>query len=443
MPIGGGKFTVMNKVLPGAYINFVSKNFAMKMGERGVCALPLELNWGPEEQVFTLYADEFSQKAKQVLAYDSTSADILLVREAMKRASALLIYRVNSGGAKATATAGGLTATALWAGTRGNDLRVAVLQNVDVDSMVDVVTYLDGEEVDLQTVNKTGGGSALIANDYVSFAGSNLTAAAAVALAGGTNGTVNGAAHTKALEALEKETFSVIGYPGTDETTKKIYAAYVQRLRDDEGYKIVGVLPNYKGDYEGLINVKNGVILDDGMVIPAEKAVAWVAGASAAAEVWESLTNTAYDDAVGADIKYSKTEYKQAVQNGEFVFYTDTDCARVLTDINCLTTFGLTKTEDWTSNRLVRVLDGWANDVAKAYGETYLGKQNNNPAGRDLFKADVVNLGAQYEAREAITDFKADDVVISQGAGKRDVVAECVIQPVDSMEKLYMTVNVI
>jgi len=245
------------------------------------------------------------------------------------------------------------------------------------------------------------------------------------------------------LEALEKETFSVIGYPGTDETTKKIYAAYVQRLRDDEGYKIVGVLPNYKGDYEGLINVKNGVILDDGMVIPAEKAVAWVAGASAAAEVWESLTNTAYDDAVGADIKYSKTEYKQAVQNGEFVFYTDTDCARVLTDINCLTTFGLTKTEDWTSNRLVRVLDGWANDVAKAYGETYLGKQNNNPAGRDLFKADVVNLGAQYEAREAITDFKADDVVISQGAGKRDVVAECVIQPVDSMEKLYMTVNVI
>lgn len=44
MPIGGGSFTVQNKVLPGAYINFVSMGTNAKMGERGVAALPLELN---------------------------------------------------------------------------------------------------------------------------------------------------------------------------------------------------------------------------------------------------------------------------------------------------------------------------------------------------------------------------------------------------------------
>ena len=50
MPIGGGTFTVQNKVLPGAYINFVSAGTNAKMGSRGVAALPLELNWGPENQ---------------------------------------------------------------------------------------------------------------------------------------------------------------------------------------------------------------------------------------------------------------------------------------------------------------------------------------------------------------------------------------------------------
>ena len=40
MPIGGGSFTVQNKVLPGAYINFVSMGTNAKMGERGVAALP-------------------------------------------------------------------------------------------------------------------------------------------------------------------------------------------------------------------------------------------------------------------------------------------------------------------------------------------------------------------------------------------------------------------
>lgn len=32
MPIGGGSFTVQNKVLPGAYINYVSMGTNAKMG---------------------------------------------------------------------------------------------------------------------------------------------------------------------------------------------------------------------------------------------------------------------------------------------------------------------------------------------------------------------------------------------------------------------------
>ncbi len=449
MPIGGGTFTLQNKILPGAYINFVSLGSASQMGARGVAALPLELDWGPENKVFALYAQRqgaeegYSKTALPLLGHAPAAPDLLLVREALKRAGKLLVYRVNSGGTKASATVGGMTVTALYGGTRGNQLRVAVLANADDEDAVDVVTYLDGAAMDSQTVAKTGGAAVLKANDFVSFGGAEtLTVAVATALTGGTNGTVNGAAHTAALAALEVEAFNVIGYAGTDESTKALYAAFVKRLRDDEGKKVVGVLHDYKGDHIGLINVKNGVILADGMVVPGDKAVAWVTGASAGAAINESLTNTAYDGAVDVDIKYTKAQFEAAILAGEFVFYGDYGAARVLTDINSLTTYDGGLTEDWTSNRVVRVLDGWANDTARIFGASYIGKMTNSDTGRQLFLADLVSLGRQYEAIDAISGFAADDITIQQGAGKRDVAVSSALQPNDSMEKLYMTVTV-
>ena len=60
MALGGGSFTSANKVLPGAYINFVSKARALgSLGTRGTVALGLELGWGPSE-VITIEAEEFT-----------------------------------------------------------------------------------------------------------------------------------------------------------------------------------------------------------------------------------------------------------------------------------------------------------------------------------------------------------------------------------------------
>lgn len=443
MPIGGGTFTVQNKILPGAYINFVALGSVAKMGARGVAALPLELNWGPENKVFSMYAEDFNKTSMNVFGYDPTAPALLLVREAMKRARTLLIYRVNSGGVKASAEVGGMDVTAAWGGTRGNAISVAILTNADDATKVDVVTYLDGMAVDSQTVVKASGSAGLKANDFVTFgSASALEVDVATPLTGGTNGTVNGAAHAAAANGFEVETFNVIGYPGTDETIKALYAAFVKRLRDDEGKKIVVVLYQYKGDHMGLIDVKNGVTLADGTVVSGEKAVAWVAGASAGAEVNESLTNTAYDGAVDVDFKYTKSQFEAAIQAGEFVFYADYGKARVLTDINSLTTFGQGVSEDWTSNRVIRVLDGWANDVARIFGESYIGLVTNSDTGRQLFKADLVALALQYQAIDAISDFASEDINVQQGNGKRDVAVDCAMKPNDSMEKLYMTVAV-
>lgn len=94
------------------------------------------------------------------------------------------------------------------------------------------------------------------------------------------------------------------------------------------------------------------------------------------------------------------------------------------------------------NNRLVRVMDSWANDVGRIFGNSYLGLETNNDTGRQLFKADLVALALQYQAIGAISDFFSSDIEVAQGSGKRDVIANCQLKPNDSMNKLYMTVVV-
>lgn len=438
MALGGGTFTAMNKTLPGAYINFVSTGSNVTLGERGTAVLALPLSWGAEGSFITIESGEFTAKAQQLLGYDATAAELLAVRECMKRAKTLLLWRADNGGAKATANIGGVTVTAKFSGTRGNDISVGVYANTD--GSFEVATFLDGIKVDAQTV---GNAAELVANDFVTFSGEgDISSAAGTALSGGTNGTVTGASYTAFLAAAEKETFSCIGYAGSDNEVKAVFAAFTKRLRDEDGKKIVCVLADYAADYEGVISVKNGVVLDTGVTVPKETAVAWVVGASASAEINESLTNTAYDGAVDVDTKYSKGEFEAALKAGEFVFYSDSGKARVLSDVNTLTTFTPVKNSDFSGNRFIRTIDGWANDIAALFSASYLGSVTNSDTGRALFKADIVKLGGQYEELDAISDFSADDITVEQGNGKRDVVVNVAIKPNDSMEKLYMKVTV-
>ena len=124
------------------------------------------------------------------------------------------------------------------------------------------------------------------------------------------------------------------------------------------------------------------------------------------------------------------------------MFYADNGKARVLTDINSLVTIGQNMSSDWTSNRVVRVMDSWANDVSRIFGDSYIGIVTNSDTGRQLFKADLVSLALQYQSIDAISNFSSEDITIYQGTGKRDVTVDCALQPNDSMEKLYMTVVV-
>lgn len=437
--MAGGTWTVQNKTRPGVYIDFdsVFRPSAVP-AERGVAAMALSLGWGPSKRMLAIRAGD---DVRDVLGYDLSSPALLLVREALKRAGTLLLYRLNTG-VKATATIGNLTATAKYGGSRGNDIRLVVRPNVDDSSRFDVLTLVDDKEVDRQTVADVG---ELTGNAWVDFSGSGaLTPTAATALSGGADGTATGEDHADFLAEAELHDFQTIALPATDPTLKAMYAAFARRLREQEGKKIQVVLENYpEADYEGVISVKNGVVLADGTALTAAQATAWVAGATAGASVDRSLTYTPYDDAVDANPRYPHAQIEEALLGGEFVFSHSYGRAVVEQDINSLHTFTAEKGKAFSKNRVVRVLDAIANDLRRLFEERYVGRTDNDEDGRNLFRSECLAYLNALGRIGAVRDIDAEtDVVVSAGEQPDAVVVELRVRPVDSVEKIYMKVRV-
>ena len=313
--MAGGTWTTPNKVRPGVYTQISSQEQPIgRVGERGTAALGLSLPWGEPNKILTIKP---GTNLVEVLGYDITSPQLLAVKEVLKRAGTLLLYRLNSG-TQAAGSVAGLKVNALYGGERGNDLQIVVENAVDDPGKFVVSTLLSGKAVDKQLVASA---AELEANLYVTFAPDtgDLAATAGFALTGGVNGTVTNQEHVDFLAALEVQDFQTVGLLSADPTLETLYTAFVKRLREQEGKKVQAVLSDYSAaDYEGVISVKNGVVLTNGTVVDKVKAVAWVTGATAAAAVNESLTYAAYDEAVDTDVRRATPRLKRRSRKASF-----------------------------------------------------------------------------------------------------------------------------
>lgn len=441
--MAGGYFTALNKVIPGAYINFTTtETLSITAGERGIGTMPLSLNWGPEKTFFLVDADTDFQA---VLGYDISDAELILIKEALKRARYLLIYRVNSGAAAAV-TANGLTITAAYKGTRGNAITVTITADADIAGSFIVTTYLDGVAVAEESAATIGD---LTGNDFVLFSGiaaTSLVASAGMVLVGGTTTAAASADYTAYFTALEVQEFNVIGLPITDATINAAAASFVKRMIETEGKKIQVVMPSYAtADHEGVISVENGVILSDGTEINTTTAVAWVMGATAAAAIYEDLTYSSYEDAVDVTQKYTNTQIEAMLNAGKFffvpkVFKSGVTKIVVQEDLNTFTSFTADKGKEFRYNRSIRTMFDIGTTVPQLWEQYYIGKVDAMDDGLDGFKGDLINYFGSLQKLRAIKNFADEDIELSLNDDD-SVIAGLGVQVVRAMKKLYMSVK--
>lgn len=345
-----GTWNSQNKILPGAYINFLTNApLSITPGDRGIVVLLQEMSVGTAGSKYTVTALEADYPA------DVTADDKLLANEALKGAQTVIIYNLGTGH--------------------------------------------DAEDI------------------------------------------------TNALAALKTEQFNTLAYPydGTSSAANKLAITnWIKAMRDTEGVKVQGVLANYVADSEAIINVAQGVKLSDGTELTPAQVTAWVAGQTAGASVSKSNTGQKYIGAIDVVPRMTKTEMEAAITAGEFIFKVDsTQNVTAVYDINSLTTFTIAKGMAFKKNRIIRTLDGINNDVAAIFEANYVGKTNNNSDGRSLLRAALIEYFNALQGMSAIQNFAPEDVTVLPGNDSDAVVIDCYIQPVDSIEKIYITVNLV
>lgn len=437
MALGGGNFITQNKVLPGSYINFVSAAKATStLSERGVVAMPLQLDWGVDGEVFTVTTEEFQENCLKYFGYDYKDDKLKGLRDLFQNIHTGHFYRL----IKNSAAASNDFCNAKYKGIRGNEIKTVIAANVDDSTKMDVSTYFGTLLVDKQTVEPNTNN--LKNNDYVVWKENvTLTLTAGTPLASGSNGeALTGAEYQAALDAFESYNFNVLGCLSTTESIINLITQYTKRMRDEVGAKFQAVVYRAtKADYEGVISIENGITDSNEL---ASSLVYWATGAVAGCAVNKSLTNRSYDGEFTVDVNYKQSELKTAIQQGKFILHKVGDSVRVLEDINTFITTTDEKSNNFSSNQTIRVLDQIANDIGSLFNTKYLGKVPNDADGRISLWSDIVKHHQELQSIRAIENFDTEDVKVEAGDTKKAVLINDVITPVNAMTQLYMTIVV-
>lgn len=444
----GGTFTPgVEEKRAGIFFRFTSAAKARLLaGERGTAALPFILDWGPSKQFIEIAKDE-DVKKKLGLEHDDPS--LLLLQEARKRSKVVKLYRINEG-TKATGSIGtDVTATAKYGGSRGNELLIRVSENVLDSTKMDVITFLSNKAVSRQTVKTVGD---LQGNDWVDFEGEGeLELSAGVLLAGGTDVEPTNLDYMDYLAAAELEYFDAIGLPVDGEDAKELkvtFTSFIKRIRDEQGVKVAGVVPNYPGNHEGIINVTNGATLPEKQLTAAET-VAWVTGAASGATVNQSLTFVEYDGAIGVLPEFDNDDIIERLEKGEFMLtYDPRDKAvSVEADINSLTTLTTDKNEKFQQNKFIRIIDGINNDVTRELKRAIKELKNSgkdipaNADGEQIVRTLVTIYMNELQDGGAIEDFDStEDINISVTEKGDGFLIGVGVKDVGSAEKFYFDV---
>ena len=448
----GGTWTVQNKVRPGAYINFVSVPKPVgTLGERGTVAVGMPMTWGPAGELIHLTGDELLNGASLakvgVTAFDTEAS--LPYRVALSGCFNALLFRTDVGGTKATATIleGTLAVSAKYAGTTGNKITVVTLKNKPEAGFTTVQVLVDGLLQESFIVDKL---SALkdIDSAFVKFevtgAGTEVPETAGTTLTGGTNGEVNKDVYANFWSLLDTKNFQAIAMYGTDDAIAPLLKSKVEIWREKRGKKVQAVVYNYpNADYEGIISVNQGFKTSTETVDTALFPV-WVASMTAGAEVNQSLTAAVVEDGKEIINPILEDEIENALNQGRFVLsYRQDGAVCVEKDINTLHSFTVDKNYAFSKNRVIRCLDEIGNTTALVFNRNYAGKVDNDNIGRNQYKTELISMFDALMGIRAIQNFDgAKDITVLPGEAVDAVVVDLVVQPVDSMEKLYMTVNV-
>ena len=443
-----GSFTDFDKIRPGAYVRFMAtRTDADMLGANGIVATVLPLAWG--DDIVRLTADDVrGGRTLELTGYAMGAPELVSVQKALENAREVVIVRGDSGSTKATAAISSvLTASAKYGGVLGNGITVTI--ESFGDSFV-VITALNGTEV-ARSVGSTA--EEIEDNIYVDFTGTGeLSEQAATALEGGSNGTVGGWS-----EAVE-EVIGGLNYDVivmTNPSNLVDFEKFLKGEHDAGRYRTGVAVGTYSsdsddGNFEGLVKIDeaqypalarypNGTEHS----LTAGEVAHWAAGLYAGTSINRGNTYAVVPHVVELEKAYNDEETIARLNKGFFLLTYRRDGAVVVEqDINSLHIFSSMRTRAYSKNRTMRTLVYIQEYIADLFETGYIGKVNANEHGRSALSGDIVAFMMRLSDEGAIRNFNiSEDISIRMGAEPDTIIVDLFVQPMDSLEKLYLTIN--
>lgn len=182
--------------------------------------------------------------------------------------------------------------------------------------------------------------------------------------------------YKKALTDLESVKFDYLVVPTveTDEYTQDI-VNYVKAQRTADKL-IKAVLPNTKGDSEGIINFTTKELAVNDKTYKTEEYCSRIAGIIAGTPLNMSCTYASMTELTDCT-RLSRTEEDEAVEKGELIAWFDGEKVKLGRGVNSLTTTTRDKGEQFKKIKIVDAMDMISSDIKKTVQDNYTGKYAN------------------------------------------------------------------
>lgn len=451
---GSGTFTPGKpKVRPGTYFNFKSKKPVEISKNDGITVIPfINHPYGPTKTYIDVTAENINSISES-LGFDvaDDNDNMLLIREAFKACSHIKVYIVGSEGVKATGTGGGITATAKYAGTCGNEIRFSVAKDVITEKYNVSVYYrneLKYEYTDCEKISDITKIDCPFVDFTATASGADTapTEIAGVTLTNGEDCKSSNGDFTDFLDSLDNTQFNAACLPidDTDEFDK-ISTAFISKikyLREIIGKTIRAAMPFVEGtNYIGIDGVGNAPIVD-GKQLTIGQATAFVAALAASSDELTSNTNRVYPGATGFDTDnlLNNETVEEGIKLGAFIFTLSEDGEVVVEyDINTLVNPSETQDDSYKKNRVIRTFDAITNRIK---ADIRIAEIDGTEEGYDMIDGLGASILADFARIGAIKNVDEGDFLVDRTASTGDAVyVNLGIQPVDSVDKFYYSVS--
>lgn len=461
-------------IRPGFYNRFKAAALArIQMGKRGIVAMPVKANWGPPKEIVRITSErDLIDNFGDDMNYTAYKLGRLALLGQPKE---LLLYRLVDGTEKpASLTIKGqaesesidvIKLTTKYPTTR--DFRISVSPNVVDENLFDIRLYegarpvyefskLSGTAAEIvEAINNDQVNKWLVAENLIPENNNPviLNSMISEAMTGGNDGTadITVSDYIDVLAAFEARQINGLALDGvTDPAIHTSLKGWLERVRK-AGKKVRVYLGGPADEtieeannrskninYEGIVNVGNGGILDGIAYTPAETAC-YIMGLAEGQDMKECLCNqtTIFQDVTK---HLTHEEIEETILAGTLILRYDDGAVVIEDDVNTLKRYGQDQNETWGYLRAIRFMDMVDEDTSITGNRQYVGKVLNGRTGQLAVLSALKQYFEILQTGQLIEDFVVEiDEDLQKNAANDEFYWRWEAKYINVMKKIFGT----